>query len=271
MPPLLCRRERRAWAFLLVALCLVVYANGMTGTFTYDDKAIIRDNPRIRMPSRVGEIFTTSYFGGPRGSGSAYRPVLLLSYAVQWWIHGRIPEAFHFVNVLLHICATLLLGDLLLRAGVRPAAAALASLFFAVAPIHVEAVTSLVGRGETLAAVFSLAFLSVALGAGEKAPRIARVLAALLFYGLGILTKESAAVAPGLLFLLLAYRESGSLASRFAAAWRRGRLVFGGAALVLAGTVALRSWVLGGLLRAPGVGIFEVENPLAPLSWPSRE
>src|ERR1700731_3928943 len=147
MPPFLCRRERRAWAFLLAAVCLVIYANGMTGTFTYDDKAIIRDNPHIRTPSRVAEIFTTSYFGGSRGSGSAYRPILLLSYAVQWWIHGRLPEAFHVVSVLLHITATLLLCGVLLRARVPPAAAVLASLFFAVAPIHVEAVTSLVGRG----------------------------------------------------------------------------------------------------------------------------
>ncbi|HXM80160.1 MAG TPA: tetratricopeptide repeat protein, partial [Thermoanaerobaculia bacterium] len=202
--------------------------------------------------------------------GSAYRPILLLSYAAQWWIHGRVPEAFHLVNVLLHIGATLLLGGVLLRARVPPSAAALATLFFAVAPIHVEAVTSLVGRGETLAAVFSLAFLFVALGAGEETPRPGRVLAALLCYGLGILTKESAAVAPGLLLLLLAYRESGTLVSRFVAALRRGWPVFAGAALVLAGTVGLRSWVLGGLLRAPGVGIFEVENPLAGLPWPSR-
>src|SRR3981081_2558601 len=135
MPPFLCRRERRAWAFLLAALCLVVYANGMTGTFTYDDKAIIRDNPRIRTPSRVGEIFTTSYFGCPRGSGSAYRPILLLSHAAQWWTSGRGPEALHFGHGPLQPCATLLLGGLLRRARVPTAAAALASLFFAVAPI----------------------------------------------------------------------------------------------------------------------------------------
>ena len=40
-------------------------------------------------------------------------------------------------------------------------------------------------------------------------------------------------------------------------------LVRAGDTMVLAGTVGLRSWVLGGLLRAPGVGIFEVENALA--------
>ncbi|MDQ2871375.1 MAG: tetratricopeptide repeat protein [Acidobacteriota bacterium] len=244
----------------------MVFANGMTGTFTYDDKAIIRDNPRLRTPARVGEIFSTPYFGGPRGSGTAYRPVLLLSYAAQWWVHGRVPEAFHVVNVLLHAAATLLLGALLVRVGVSPAATGLTSLFFAVAPIHVEAVTSLVGRGETLGAVFSLAFLYVALGAAGSPRRVGRLLAALALYALGILTKESAAVAPALLFLLLAWREPGGLAARLLAALRRGLPVYAGAATVLAGTFLLRSWVLGGLLRAQGTGIFEVENPLAPLA-----
>ncbi|MCA1580604.1 MAG: tetratricopeptide repeat protein [Acidobacteria bacterium] len=262
-------RDRRAWSFLLVLVCLIAYANGMTGTFTYDDKAVIRDNPRIRTPARIGEIFATPYFGGPRGSGTAYRPVLLLSYAAQWWVHGRVPEAFHLVNVLLHAAATLLLGALLVRVGVSPAAAGLTSLFFAVAPIHVEAVTSLVGRGETLGAVFLLAFLHVALGLAGSWRRFGRLLAALALYALGVLTKESAAVAPALLFLLLAWRERGGLGARLLASLRRGLPVFGGAAVVLAGTFVLRSWVLGGLLHAQGTGIFEVENPLAPLAgWP---
>ncbi|MEP7131700.1 MAG: tetratricopeptide repeat protein [Acidobacteriota bacterium] len=263
-------RDRRAWAFLLVLVCLVTYANGMTGTFTYDDKAIIRDNPRIRAPDRVSEVFSTPYFGGPRGSGTAYRPVLLISYAVQWWVHGRVPEAFHVVNVLLHAGATLLFGALLLRVGVPGATAALASLFFAVAPVHVEAVTSLVGRGETLAAVLALAFLHVALG-GSGPPRRSRRLAlALFFYGLAVLTKESAAVAPALLFLLLAWREPGGLWTRFRTALGKGLPAFIGAGAVLAGTLALRSWVLGGVLRARDTGIFEVENPLAALGAWSR-
>ncbi|MEO8188746.1 MAG: tetratricopeptide repeat protein [Acidobacteriota bacterium] len=258
-------RDRRAWAFLLVVLCLVAHTNGMTGTFTYDDKAIIRDNPRIRSPDRVSELFSTPYFGGPRGSGTAYRPVLLLSYAVQWWLHGRVPEAFHVVNVLLHAGATLLFGAVLLRVGVPGATAALASLFFAVAPVHVEAVTSLVGRGETLAAVLALAFLHVALGGSGPPRRRGRLCVALFFYGLAVLTKESAAVAPALLFLLLAWRAGGGLWTRFRAVLWKGLPAFIGAAAVLAGTLALRSWVLGGVLRARDTGIFEVENPLAAL------
>ena len=82
------KRDRLRWALLLVAACAVVYANGVTGAFTYDDKAVVRDNPRIHSPHKLREIFTTSYFGG-RGSGTAYRPMLLLSFALQWWVHGK--------------------------------------------------------------------------------------------------------------------------------------------------------------------------------------
>ena len=161
------RRDRAAWGLLLAAACFAAYANGLTGTFTYDDKAIVRDNLRIRAPDRISELFTTQYFGGPRGTGTNYRPVLLLSYAAQWWIHGKEAMAFHVVNLLLHIAATLLLGSLFLAAGFGAPETALASLLFALHPIHVEAVTSLVGRGETLAAVLTLAFLHV----GSASPR----------------------------------------------------------------------------------------------------
>src|SRR6266508_431832 len=157
------KRDKWPWAALLVAACILTYANGLGGGFTYDDKAIVRDNPRIRSPGNVSQIFATSYFGGPRGAGTAYRPVLLLSYAVQWWIHGRQAVAFHAVNVLLHAGATLLLAALFLRIAIPSAVAFSGALLFAVAPIHVEAVTSLVGRGEVLAAVFTLLYLHLAL------------------------------------------------------------------------------------------------------------
>src|SRR6266542_3210107 len=281
------KRDKWQWAAVLIAACILTYANGLGGGFTYDDKAIVRDNPRIRSPGKISQIFATSYFGGPRGAGTVYRPVLLLSYAVQWWIHGRQAVAFHAVNVLLHAGATLLLAALFLRIAIPPAAALAGTLLFAVAPIHVEAVTSLVGRGEVLAAVFTLLYLHLALrhfghlsppglaasdalaapchpfaslraGSEERsdegsasAPsnrsksfaslrmtrrfplplsRLAVLLAALLCYALAVLTKESGSSAPA-----------------------------------LAGVFLLRRWVLGGFIKSPGTGIFEVENALFPL------
>lgn len=279
------KRQKVGAAAVLVLACVLTYANGIGSDFSYDDKAIVRDNPRIRTPAKVSEIFKTSYFGGPRGTGTVYRPVLLLSYAVEWWIHGKQAEAFRAVNVLLHAGATLLAAALLLRIGIPPVAAFASALIFAVHPIHVEAVTSLVGRGELLAAVFSLLYLHLALRGCSPRDRLPaggrrsfRALdlgpwtlappalsLALLFYPLAVLTKESAASAPGLLFLVFLFVGEGSWQGRLRRATVRALPVLAGSAAGLAGVFLARRSVLGGFLKAPGTGVFEVENVLAPL------
>jgi tetratricopeptide (TPR) repeat protein len=268
-------RLRLSWALLLVGACVLVYANGLTGTFTYDDKAIVRDNYRLRSPERLVEIITTQYFGGPRGTGTAYRPLLLLSFAGQWWIHGGDPVPFHVVNVLLHAAATLLLARLLLRLALPPPIAVGTALLFAVHPIHVEAVTSIVGRGETLAATLVLGYLLCALrflDRPEGRKRWLSFAAALVLYLAANLTKESAAVAPALVFLLLAWSAEGGrgLAARLRSACSRGLVFYAGAALVLAAVFWMRAEVLGGALKSGQTGIFELENPLAPLPPAAR-
>lgn len=264
-------RQRTAGAVFLVAACLLSYANGLAGDFTYDDKVIVRDNARIRTPGSVAQVFSTPYFGGPRGLGTGYRPLLLLSFAVQHWLHGGSAVAFHAVNVLLHCLVTLLFARLLLRLEVPDAVAFGAAFLFAVHPIHVEAVTSLVGRGETLAAVFVFGFLLLALRFRSEARRRPALLGgALGLYALGILTKESAAVAPALAFLAFWRLEAGSLRERLAGALRKGALLYGGSAVVLAASLVLRRLVLGGVLKSRTFVIFELENPLAPLPAADR-
>ena len=265
------RREQRLLALLLLVACVLPFANGLGADFTYDDKAIVRDNVRIQEPSTLGQVFETSYFGGPRGSGTAYRPILLLSYGVQWWIHGKSAILFRAVNLLLHAGATFLVWGLWRRLFVPRAAALSAALLFAVHPIHVEAVTSLVGRGETLAAVLALLYLRLAIRLWEGARRRRAVLgAALLAYLLAILTKESAAVAPALAFLCLFRLGRGGTLSRLREALLRGLPLYVGSAILLAGSFGLRRWVLGGWIKAGGTGIFEVENPLSSLSAAAR-
>jgi tetratricopeptide (TPR) repeat protein len=265
------RRARRFQAALLLAACLIPFANSLTGDFTYDDKAIVRDNVRIQSPETLGQVFETSYFGGTRGSGTAYRPILLLSYAVQWWIHGRRALPFHAVNVLLHAAATFCVWGLWRRLRFPTAAVLAAAFLFAVHPIHVEAVASLVGRGETLAALFALLYLHLALRLRDGPPRRAAVLsAALLLYALALLTKESAAAAPALAFLCYFRLAQGGTFARAQEALRRGFRLYAGSALVLAGYFGLRAWVLGGWLKSGRSSIFEVENPLASLSAIAR-
>jgi tetratricopeptide (TPR) repeat protein len=187
--------------------------------------------------------------------------------------------------VLLHGVVTLLLAKLFLRLALPPPAAIGAALLFAVHPIHVEAVTSVVGRGETQAAALSLGFVLWSLMFMDRRPRRGLWLAlALTSYLLACLTKESAAAAPGILFLCLMWRDSategrppaeenagssrrsrGSLVARGGAALRRGLPVYAGCAALLLGVFWARGRVLGGALKAARTGIFELENPLAPL------
>ena len=67
----------------LALLALLPFLNGLPYDFTYDDKLIISGNDRLESPAKVEEIFTTQYFGGTLSSAQNYRPVLLLTYAVQ--------------------------------------------------------------------------------------------------------------------------------------------------------------------------------------------
>jgi tetratricopeptide (TPR) repeat protein len=261
-----------AAALLLSAAGVLCYANGLTGEFTYDDKAIVRDNPRIRSPDQLEEIFVTEYFGRAKGTGTSYRPMLLVSYALQWWIHGGAVVPYHLVNLGLHVLTTFLIAMLWLRLDIPRSGAIASALLFAVHPIHVEAVTSVVGRGETQAAALTLGYALLALRSAEegRGRRGAAIGTALLLYFLAALTKESATAAPALAALALAWKAEGGLLARVRTALLRGWRIWLGSAAVLGLVFLLRRAVLGGPIQSPRSGTFELENPLAALAWLPR-
>lgn len=258
------RGTRRA-LLVLVLLAALPFLDALCGDFTYDSKLIVRDNDRIATPSHFGQIFTTHYFGGPLATGTAYRPLLLVTYALQRWTTGLATWPFHVVNVLLHAAATGLLFLWLLALGFpRPPSFAAAALF-AAATIHVEAVTEIVGRADLLAAlaVFGagLLWLEATPPGGFRPRRYAACLAVIL---LGVFTKENAVVAPGV--ILLAEMLRGG---RGAEPLGRLRAVAVGRPLAVLGLFApigvlfaVRMAVLQGFLISKHAGIFDLENPL---------
>ncbi len=258
--------EKRPWPWLLVAACVLAYANGLNGGFTYDDKAIVRDDPRIQSWSELPKIFTTHYFGGTLATGTAYRPVDLLSFAANFAIHGKSTFGYHLTNVLLHTGNVLLLF-LLFRRRFGETTAGIASLLFAVMPAHVEAVTSIVGRAEVLSTFFLLLAWHSALRAGRRFRWLAL---AWVLYFLAIETKESAVVFPGLVFLGEMLDEEGSFARRMGSLLKRRALFFFSFAAPLAVSFAIRAAVLKGFLISKSAGFFELENPLVTLSFARR-
>src|SRR6185437_1799202 len=180
-----------------------------------------------------------------------YRPVAQFIYAALWNVGGGRPLAFHVWAVGVHIAAALAVFALLAFA-LAPRVALCGALLFAVHPVHVEAVASIVGSADALATLLAVGFVLILLGARDRgAPdepvdwRMAVLLGAL--YALAIGAKESAAATPALgLVALWAWRPAADGAPRrMADALRRGWRVWLACAAALAVMTIARGAVLG--------------------------
>ena len=179
------------WAPMIVALVAVlVYANATVNGYVLDDRAIVATNPLVTSASGIWQAFAHPYAPAVMGGGQ-YRPLTVSLFAFDWWVSGGDARWFHLVNVLWHAAASVLVWMLAVEL-LAPAAALGAALLFAVHPVHVEAVSNVVGRSECMAAVFVLAAL--------LAHRRTRAWAPLLF-ALALLSKETGAVLLALVVL----------------------------------------------------------------------
>lgn len=211
--------------YIVIAAILAAgsYANTLGHEFVFDDIPVIVENARLHSWSAWHEIVGSTWW-----PHALYRPATQLSFAVDWHLGGGDPGLFHLVNLLLHTLTTILLFVVMVPS-VGRLAAILAALLFAVHPVHVEAVASVVGRAEILAALFTLLVLWAYQSDGQLAQtkndpgrRIFLSLAVLVGTLLALASKESAFALPALLFLidwLAARSRSDPPLSRFRAHW----------------------------------------------------
>ncbi len=219
---------------LLAALVILAWLNGLDGAFTYDDKVEVVGNRTIRTLEQWHAV--VGY--------NASRPVVILSWALDWRLHGLEPFGYHVVNVLIHIvnaALVFLLGEALgRRVGLeRPLGPALAAAtLWAVHPMTTEAVTYITGRSESLCSTFYLGALIFWLRwrrGGDTFQLLYAVLAFLLAAG----TKEVAATLPVALLLIELVCPGGRPMGK------RGWLGLTPFWLVLAGGAAARKLLYG--------------------------
>jgi tetratricopeptide (TPR) repeat protein len=183
-------------------LAVIAYWPAMPGPFIFDDLDSIPGNPYLRSlwpPWRpVSALPDTSLSG---------RPVVTLSFALNYAAGGLDPRGYRAVNLALHIATALLLAGLVRRTvvaherealGARSAehvGLAVAALWL-IHPLQTECVSYIVQRTETLMGFFYVLTLYAA-ARGMKASAPSRWYAlAVLFGALGMLCKESMATAP---------------------------------------------------------------------------
>ncbi|MCU0223293.1 MAG: tetratricopeptide repeat protein [Acidobacteria bacterium] len=203
----------------------------------------------------LSAVFSSDFWGAPADASygtRSYRPLVALTYAIEARALGNAPQVYHVTDMLLHAGTAVLVTLLaaLLLAG-SPWALAAGALF-AVHPVATEAVASIVGRADIMAAAALLGALILHLLAGSRASPWAWEAGALALLGAGLLCKEYAVAFPFILAACdLAFRACGR-SSR--ADERRQPVVLGLALGLLVGYLALRYALIGALGGVPMLG-----------------
>ena len=150
-------RDIAAGAFLAV-LVFLAYGNSLNHSFVWDDEELIVDSEHVQSQREWSGVLTRGFWdlGGDEGDDTRrfYRPVVSLSYMLDFRLWGLNPRGYHLTNLVLHaICAYLvyLLGIMILGGRLS---GVLAAALFAVHPSHVENVSWISGRTDTLCALF---------------------------------------------------------------------------------------------------------------------
>lgn len=248
----------------LTALVILAYGGTLRNGFTFDDQAIIVKNSLIKRVEHWPALLTSDYWAGGRDPGAAptiraglYRPLVLLSFAVNHAVAGLTPWSYHLVNVLLHLGVTWLLYLVARRLGFSQPASLIAAILFAVHPIHTEAVAGVVGRAELLMSVGVLAGLLWGIGG-----RLWLSLTALL---LALLSKEQAVMLP-VLVLLYDFTVGRTMPASHSRKPEFHHLMhrYGPYVLLVAAYGVLRGLILGHLSPPPTPFL---DNPLPHLDW----
>ncbi|GIV32510.1 MAG: hypothetical protein KatS3mg031_0045 [Chitinophagales bacterium] len=198
---------------IVLALALVVYSTAFQNGYNLDDELVTRNH---RLTSRgvaaIGDIFSQPYYADEAGYSYEYRPIVLVTFAIEHTLLGENPVISHSINILLYALACCLLLLLMEKFGIPSLLALAATVIFTVHPVHTEAVASIKNRDEILVALFGICSL---LGTLHYANgnRLTGLLFIWIFTALTLLSKVSGIIFP-MAMPLIAIRHAPSLRYR---------------------------------------------------------
>ena len=204
----------------LAAAVLVTYAGSLNCPFVFDDSNDIVGNATIRHLWPLGDVFLVR---GANATGLQSRPVVNLSFALDYVLGGLDTLPYHLTNLAIHLLATLALFGIVHRTLLLPAfrnrfgqaavpLALAVALLWAVHPLQTESVTYVTQRYESLMGLFYLlaVYSLVRCGSSPHPYRWCAVTASAALLSLG--SKEVAVSLPIAILLYDRLLLTGSLA-----------------------------------------------------------
>ena len=192
---------KQGWALILIpGVCILVYFNSLENSFHYDDEHSIQNNIHLRALGNIPTFFVDPATFSRDADKGMYRPLLLLTYALNYAWGGYEVLGYHVVNLFLHALNACLVWWLVCAMHDRREVALLAGLLFALHPLGSEPVNYISSRSESLAAVFYLLGMAAFISGGHQ--QKGRILAlSWVALALGLLSKSTVITLPAVLLI----------------------------------------------------------------------
>ena len=155
--------------FFFAVVIALIYANSFNASWHLDDRPNILNNKGLHItnlhPGTLMRTFFTSPHSGGTITNQLYRPIPCLTLALNWYFGKDNVFGYHVVNILIHILTTYFLYLSILNLLTSPnlkdhyggrehLIAFIAAALWAVNPIQTQAVTYIVQRMASMAAMF---------------------------------------------------------------------------------------------------------------------
>jgi tetratricopeptide (TPR) repeat protein len=201
------------WIYLLlVLLSFVLYGNSIRNDYCLDDNFVVTENPYVREGfSGILDILNKPY--AKIGSSTLdFRPIVLVTFAIEYQFVKDNPHVSHFINILLYALCLVLIYKVLTRIfklqDVHSWLPLLIIFLYAVHPIHSEVVNSLKNRDELLVIIFGMLFLLYSYAFyTEGSSRKKNAALSFVFLALALLSKITSVVFVGIFLLIVIYNR----------------------------------------------------------------
>ena len=164
--------SKQHWSLLLLSLALVfiAYSNSFQASWHLDDEPNILTNSKLHFTKLSLQSFKNSLTANPSSplaSTKLYRPIPCFTLALNWYWSQDNVFGYHVINFFIHIFTTWFLFltlRLILQTHYKKStnsqfittAALLGALFWSLAPIQTQAVTYIIQRMASMAAMFTI-------------------------------------------------------------------------------------------------------------------
>lgn len=204
------------WPALIALVAFVLYVNTIFHDYVLDDWGAVTNNQFVQEGIKgIPKILSVDLWHFGNLNLGYYRPLSLITFALEHEFFGSNPHVSHLGNVILFSISGFILCLLLLEIFPKfhPAFAFLISLLFVAHPLHTEVVANIKSRDEILSFLnlTAVLFLVVRYYSSVKKLKF-QILAFVLFY-LALLSKETSIVGLALIPLVMYFFNKATILS----------------------------------------------------------